>query len=71
MVFSDHDQVKIVVKWGDRPRWGPGTWKMNTQVLEDPQFAEELQHILETHRTNKLFYLNGESCDHLKLNIKK
>ena len=71
MVFSDHDQVKIVVKWGDRPRWGPGTWKMNTQVLEDPQFAEELPQILEIHRTNKLFFSNSESWDHLKLNIKK
>ena len=44
---------------------------MNTQVLEDPQFAEELPQILEIHRTNKLFYSNSESWDHLKLNIKK
>ena len=44
---------------------------MNTQALGYPQFDEELQHILELHRTNTLFYPSSESWDHFKLNIKK
>ena len=30
VAFSDHDAVFITIKWGSRPRWGRGTWAMNT-----------------------------------------
>ena len=38
--FSDHDIIEIEIKWGDKPRWGKGSWAMNTQVLDDPHFEQ-------------------------------
>ena len=40
---SDHDQVRIQMTWGKRPKWGEGTWKINNKVLNDNQFQHEVK----------------------------
>ena len=68
--FSDHDQIIIEMKWGDRPKWGKGTWAMNTQVLDDPHFVEGLKSLITVYKTNKQISNNSDGWDVLKANIK-
>ena len=65
ITLSDHDAIFIKIKWGPRPRWGKGSWKMNTQVLDDPCFELGLQQIIVTFNENK--YINiADSWEALK-----
>ena len=52
VTFSDHDAIFIKIKWGPRPKWGKGSWKMNTQVLADPRFELGLKQIIVTFTGN-------------------
>ena len=36
ITFSDHKAIFIKIKCCPRPRWGKGSWIMNTQVFDDP-----------------------------------
>ena len=71
VAFSDHDAIFIIIKWGSRPRWGRGTWAMNTQVLEDPRFDLELKTLIEIYKANREILSNAESWDLFKKDIKK
>ena len=39
---SDHKQIYLAIKWGNIPKWGRGIWKMNSNILKDNEFIEEL-----------------------------
>ena len=70
VAFSDHDAIFITIKWGSRPRWGRGTWAMNTQVLENPCFDLELKTLIEIYKANREILSNAESWDLFKKDIK-
>ena len=64
------DAIFIKIKWGPRPRWGKGSWKMNTQVLDDPRFELGLKQIIVIFNENK--YINmADSWEALKSQVKK
>ena len=69
--FSDHDIIEITMKWGDRPKWGKGTWAMNTQVLDDPDFELELTSLIKWHINNHRADNDDKAWDALKAEIKK
>ncbi len=68
---SDHDKVIIEIKWGDRPIWGKGIWKMNNTLLDNDDFTREVINILQIHGLNRPFYNPLEAWDLFKKRIKE
>ena len=68
--FSDHDQIQLTLKWGERITWGKGNWKLNTQLLKDEEYNKQIKNNLEIYKLNKQFYHPMEGWDILKRNIK-
>ena len=44
--FSDHRSVGLTCEISDAGR-GPGYWKMNTEILGEPEYQYRLSHVLE------------------------
>ena len=70
VAFIDHDAIFIIIKRVSRPRWGRGTWAMNSQVLEDPRFELELKTLIEIYKANREILSNAESWELFKKDIK-
>ena len=71
VTFSDHDAIFIKIKWRPRPRWGKGSWKMNTQVLDDPRFELGLKQVIVTFNENNKYVKIADSWEALKSQVKK
>ena len=67
---SDHEQLLLKLKWGDRPTWGKGTWKLNAEILKNPEFIKLFKRLVEIHEATKLSYNCMAAWDKLKRNIK-
>ena len=49
-VKSDHKVIEIKIRLNENKR-GPGTWKMNSTILEDKRFKKHITHVIkETHK---------------------
>ena len=70
ITFSDHDQLLIHVKWGDRPVWGKGIWKLNVKLLEDIKYNQLIVNDIEISKLNTKFHEPMEAWDILKKTIK-
>ena len=69
--LSDHDQLYLELKWGKRTKWGRGSWKLNSQLLTDANFQNEVKEAIEFHQATKHFHPIMEGWDTLKTKIKK
>ena len=69
--FSDHDQVKIDIKWGNNPKWGKGCWKLNTNILNDEEYKKRIADDLFIYKLNKPFYDTMEGWDIFKKQVKQ
>ena len=50
-VKSDHKVIEIKIQLNKNKR-GPGTWKMNTTILEDKPFQKHITHVIKETRKN-------------------
>ena len=69
--FSDHDQLSLEVKWGKQTKWGKGMWKLNSQILENPDFQAAIKSLVEMHKETKAFHSTMDGWDALKLKFKQ
>ena len=69
--LSDHSPISLILKFAPKAK-GSGIWKLNTSLLKDDNYVEELSRLLElwkeelTDHKNKTFI-----WDYLKYNIRK
>ena len=49
---SDHDIPYIILKVQDIRR-GPGFWKLNTGLLDDPEYCVKIRQIISDQKTQK------------------
>ena len=70
VTYSDHDQIQFSVKWGNRIKWGNGTWKLNTKLLEDEEYNKRIKNDIEIYKLNKKFYEPMEGWDIFKQRVK-
>ena len=54
--ISDHEQITIKMRWGNRPVWGRGCWKLNNELLKQDKFKDEVQQIIQVYRANKGYF---------------
>ena len=45
--ISDHCTVELILQFSEITR-GPGIWKLNTKLLQDPNFLREIEQLVET-----------------------
>ena len=69
--ISDHEQIIIKMRWGNRPVWGRGCWKLHNELLKQDKFKDEVQQIIQVYRADKGYFDPNTGWDVLKLNIKK
>ena len=53
--FSDHDGIHIQISTG-KNNLGQGTWKLNTNILKNKQYREEIERFWTTWKTYKISY---------------
>jgi hypothetical protein len=69
--FSDHDTVVIDIKWGKRPIWGKGSWKMNTSILKDTEYRKRILKDIQNYNENKIIQDSMDAWDIFKSKIKQ
>ena len=47
--LSDHSFVKLVIVWDEAIR-GPGTWKLNTNILKNEEYIRGINNIIENRQ---------------------
>ena len=50
-VQSDHKVIEIKIQL-DKYKRSPGTWKMNTTILDDISFQKHITHVIKETRKN-------------------
>ncbi|ORY99645.1 hypothetical protein BCR42DRAFT_308830, partial [Absidia repens] len=69
--FTDHAQINLILHL-DKPHIGPGTWRFNTQLLEQQDFCELLVETLDTFFQETTNFTSKQlQWDTLKTVIKK
>lgn len=66
--LSDHSIITIEIKYSDNPR-GPGFWRLDNNLLQDPTFIKEMKTYLEELGKEKLGEPNLQ-WEWIKFNIK-
>ena len=71
--FSDHRCLQFEIKWGQRPIWGRGLWKLNCTLMDDEEYNNEIRHLLNAEIANR----NITHCnlvtqwEEIKIKVKK
>ena len=72
-VFSDHEGISLILKWGNMTKWGKGIWNMNVSLLNDKSLQEIVLDTIEVFKLNKNRNIQNlfEEWDTFKCNIKR
>ena len=69
--FNDHDAIEIYIRFGERTKWGNGSWSLNCKLLEDDHFIRDIETSIELYKINKQINNNPDQWDKLKAQIKR
>ncbi|CAH3189030.1 unnamed protein product [Porites lobata] len=71
-VKTDHAAIELNLTDSNQNSKGPGFWKMNVSLLEDPNYLEELKQNIPLWKTTGSDNLSDKRCiwDWLKYNIR-
>ena len=72
-IKTDHAAIELNLTDSNQNSKGPGFWKMNVSLLEDPNYLEELKQNIPLWKTTGSDNLSDKRCiwDWLKYNIRK
>ena len=71
-IKTDHAAIELNLTDSNQNSRGPGFWKMNVSLLEDPNYLEELKQNIPPWKTTESDNLSDKRClwDWLKNNIR-
>ena len=69
--ISDHDQARLQMMWGKRPKWGKGSWTISNEILKDEIFQHETLQATEIYKLNKQCYEQNKGWDIFKTAVKE
>ena len=59
-IFSDHDTLRLDIKYGEKSVKNTNTWRLNNTLLNNEEITEEIKEEIKKYLENKFMVTKGK-----------